>query len=261
MARAALVAVLFAMLGERPPVEIPGEAAAPARRILVFSKTTGFRHASIPDAVAALRALGAGNGFAVDATEDASVFEDARLSPYDAVVFALTTGDVLDAAQQSALERFVRGGRGYAGIHSASDTEHGWPWYGELVGAFFLRHPEIASAAVDVSDRVHDSTRDLPARWTRVDEWYDFATNPRDRVHVLATVDEATYAGGTMGPDHPIAWCRYFDGGRAWYTAMGHTAESYADPLFRAHLLGGIRFAAGYPDCDPAPRPRVLPPR
>ena len=242
------------------PTQAP-PAAALSGRVLVFSKTAGFRHASIPDAVAALRRLGAANGFAVDATEDAAFFEDASLAPYDAVVFALTTGDVLDAPQQAALERFVRRGRGFVGIHSASDTEHGWPWYGELVGAFFRQHPAIASAAVDVADGVHPSTRDLPARWTRVDEWYDFATNPRERVHVLATVDEATYPGGTMGPDHPIAWCRFFDGGRSWYTAMGHTAESYADPAFLSHLLGGIRFAAGYPDCDPIPRPRALPPR
>ena len=251
--------LLLAIVPSRPSEPAP---ATPDRRVLVFSATAGFRHASIPDAVAALRRLGAENGFAVDATEDATVFADAQLSAYDAIVFALTTGDVLDAAQQEALQRYVRRGGGFVGIHSASDTEHGWSWYGELVGAFFVRHPAVASATVDVADGVHPSTRGLPARWTRVDEWYEFDRNPRDRVHVLATVDEATYAGGTMGADHPIAWCRFFDGGRTWYTAMGHTSESYADPLFLEHLLGGIRFAAGYPDCDDgALRPRSVPPR
>ena len=231
------------------------------RRVLVFSRTTGFRHDSIPDGIAAVRALGDQAGFGVDATEDPSLFEDSRLARYDAVVFLLTTGDILDDSQQAALERYVSRGGGYVGVHSAADTEHGWPWYGDLVGTFFSDHPAIQTAAVVVTDHVHPATRDLPERWTRTDEWYNFRDNPRARVHVLARVDEATYSGGTMGADHPIAWCRFFDGGRTFYTAMGHTSESYSDPSFRRHLLGGIRFAAGYPDCDERPRPRVIAPR
>ncbi|MGH9366198.1 MAG: ThuA domain-containing protein [Thermoanaerobaculia bacterium] len=241
-------------------------AGAPAaqedfgRRILVFSKTAGFRHASIPDGVAAIRRLGAENGFEVDATEDASVFDDARLEAYDAVVFLLTTGDVLDSGEQAAFERYIRSGGGFVGVHSASDTEYSWPWYGDLVGAYFANHPAIQSAVVRVADRLHASTRELPERWARADEWYNFASNPRGKVHVLATLDEATYSGGSMGADHPISWCRFVHGGRSWYTGMGHTSESFSEASFLAHLLGGVQFAAGWPDCGQR-RTRAVPPR
>ena len=216
---------------------------------LVFSKTAGFRHGSIPNAVAAMRRLARENDFTVDATEDARAFTPATLGRYDAVVFLLTTGDVLNAPQQAAFERYVEAGGGYVGVHSAADTEYGWPWYGRLLGSYFKSHPRIQSALVRVSDPLHASTAPLPARWQRTDEWYNFARNPRRAVHVLATVDEATYFAGpnAMGADHPIAWCHEYAGGRAWYTAMGHTRESYSDPLFLRHLLGGLRYAAGMP--------------
>jgi len=230
------------------------------RRILVFSRTEGFRHDSIPAGLAAIRRIGRQEGFAVDATEDPAWFEDTRLSSYDAVVFLSTTGDVLNESEQAAFERFIRSGRGFVGIHSAADTGYGWAWYGRLVGARFRSHPEVQSATVRIDDRVHPSTRGLPDRWERTDEWYNFSTNPRGAVHVLATLDETTLSGGDMGPDHPIAWCQLFDGGRSWYTALGHTEESYGEPLLLEHLLGGIQFAAGYPDCGSRP-PRLLPPR
>jgi cytochrome c len=215
-------------------------------RVLVFTKTAGFRHGSIPAALRALRELGAQNGFTVDATEDARAFTDANLARYAVVAFVLTTGDVLDEARQAAFERYIRAGHGFVGVHSAADTEYGWAWYGRLVGAYFRSHPAIQTASLDV-DRRHISTAGLPARWSRRDEWYNFATNPRAAVRVLATLDESTYAAGdgAMGRDHPIAWAHDFEGGRAWYTGGGHTDESYSEPLFRAHLLGGIRYAAG----------------
>jgi cytochrome c len=218
------------------------------RGILVFSKTAGFRHSSIPDAVAAVQRLGLENGFSVDSTENDSLFTDERLAGYDAVLFLLTTGDVLDDAEQSAFRRYIESGHGFVGVHSAADTEHDWAWYGGLVGAFLSAHPAEQSAVVLVNDRVHPSTRGLPAVWRRTDEWYNFSVSPRPRVNVLATVDETTYSGGAMGTDHPIAWYQFYDGGRSWYTAMGHRRDAYADPLFLQHLLGGIRFAAGYPD-------------
>jgi type 1 glutamine amidotransferase len=239
----------------------PARSQDPERRILVFSKTAGFRHDSIPDGIAAIRRLGAEDGYEVDATEDFGFFEDARLGTYDAVVFLLTTGDVLGGPEQAALERYIAQGRGFVGVHSAADTEHGWPWYGELVGAFFVSHPAIQRASVFVTDRVHSSTRGLPERWDRSDEWYNFGENPRSRVHVLARLDEGTYSGGTMGGDHPISWCHFYGGGRTFYTAMGHTRESYAEALFLEHLAGGIRFAAGYPDCFERSRARVVAPR
>ena len=237
----------------------PAAAPAPQFRILAFTKTTGYRHASIGAAVAALRTLGAQNGFAVDQTEDGGSFTDANLARYAVVVFLLTTGDVLDAGQQAAFERYLRAGHGWVGVHSASDTEYDWAWYGGLVGAFFKTHPAIQQATLDVAEAGHPSTAGLPARWTRTDEWYAFQTNPRPSVHVLLTLDETTYDPGdaTMGADHPIAWWHDYDGGRAWYTAGGHTDESYAEPLFLGHLLGGIQWAAGSRPTPAEPAPSI----
>lgn len=214
-------------------------------RVLVFSRTAGFRHDSIPDAVAAVHTLADQNGFLVDATEDPTVFTDSGLAAYGAVIFLLTTGDVLDASQQAAFERYIQAGNGFVGVHSAADTEYDWPWYGGLLGAHFASHPDVQTAAVQREDSNHPSTVSLPDLWVRTDEWYNFQTNPRDNgdIHVLASLDEASYSGGTMG-DHPIAWYHSYDGGRAWYTAGGHTRESYAEPLFLAHLKGGIEYAA-----------------
>jgi type 1 glutamine amidotransferase len=224
---------------------VPPSPSRPPVRVLVFSRTTAFRHASIPAAIAAVEQLGAQHGYLVDATEDASAFTDANLARYRAVVFLLTTGDVLDATQQAAFERYVRAGGGFAGVHSASDTGYGWAWYGQLVGAYFKHHPAVQQAVVRIEDPRHPSTAAVPASWTRTDEWYDFRSNPRGAVHVLATVDESSYSGGGMGVDHPIAWCHAFDGGQSWYTAMGHAADSYADPSFLSHLEGGIESVAG----------------
>ena len=213
--------------------------------VLVFSKTAGYRHDSIPQGIRAIEALGAAHGFAVEATEDTARFSDATLARYRVVIFLNTTGDILGSAEKSAFERYIRSGGGFVGIHSASDTEYRWPWYGGLVGAYFASHPAVQRAAVRAAEADHPSMKDLPPVWERVDEWYNFKTNPRNGVHVLATLDEATYSGGGMGADHPIAWCQDIDGGRSWYTAMGHTAESYAEPLFQLHLLGGIESVAG----------------
>ena len=228
--------------------------ANPCRgKILVFSKTGEFRHQSIPAAKEALRKLAIEHNVAADFTEDAATFTDANLAQYDAVIFLLTTGEILDGNQQAAFERYIRAGGGYVGIHSASDTEYDWPWYGGLVGAYFDRihgHSGIVQATIHVTDHTHPSTVMLPALWVRTDEWYNFASNPRGSVHVLMTVDERTYKGGVMGTDHPIAWYHEYDGGRAWYTAMGHTSQSYSEPLFLAHIWGGITYAIG-------PRPKL----
>src|SRR5262245_13465996 len=214
--------------------------------VLVFSKTAGFRHDSITNGLAAIRTMGTNNDFAVDASEDSAVFTDTNLAQYKAVIFLSTTGDILDANQQAAFERYIEAGGGFVGIHAAADTEYTWPWYGGLIGAWFLSHPAgTPTATIKVADQINPSTVALPKRWVRTDEWYNFQTNPRGAVHVLATLDETTYAGGTMGFDHPIAWCQEYDGGRAWYTAGGHTPASFSEPLFLAHLLGGIQFAAG----------------
>jgi type 1 glutamine amidotransferase len=229
--------------------EAPGAANADERfAALVFSKTAGYRHASIETGIESIRRLGERGRFRVDATELGEAFSDDRLGRYRVVIFLNTTGDVLDAAQQAAFERFVRRGGGFVGIHSASDTEYDWAWYGGLVGAYFLKHPAIQPATLRVVDRSHPSTSMLPVAWVRRDEWYNFRDWPDERVRVLVEIDERSYSGGSMGYRHPMAWCHVHDGGRAWYTALGHTAESYAEPLFQEHLLGGILWSAGMED-------------
>jgi len=252
MPRRTPLALLVAVLMAAATVLAATPAQAASFAVLVFSKTAGFRHDAIPAGITAIQQLGAANDFSVTATEDAGAFTDANLAQYDAVVWLSTTGDVLDGNQQAAFERFIRAGGGYAGVHAAADTEYDWAWYGNLVGAYFNSHPANQTATVKVEDPAHPSTAGLPARWSRLDELYNYRTNPRSTAHVLASLDETTYApgAGAMGPDHPIAWCKTYDGGRSWYTGLGHTIESYSDPQFRAHLLGGIQTATGAKPAD-----------
>ncbi|MFE1991781.1 ThuA domain-containing protein [Streptomyces parvulus] len=237
----------------------PRAAADPAYKILVFSKTAGFRHSSIDDGLAALRDLGTAHNFTVDATEDAGAFTSGNLGQYRAVVFLSTTGDVLDGTQQTAFEQYIQGGGGYVGIHAAADTEYDWPFYDGLAGALFHSHPAVQSATVRVEDRAHDATAHLGRTWQRTDEWYNYRTNPRTTAHVLASLDESSYSGGNMAGDHPISWCKDYRGGRAFYTGGGHTDESFADPAFNRHLLGGIRWAAGLTDADCRPETGYTP--
>ena len=243
--------------------------------MLVFSKTAGFRHGSIDESHAAIEELGEENDFQVDHTEDASIFTAAALANYDAVIWPNTTGDVLNAAQQTAFENYIRGGGGYVGLHSAADTEYEWPFYGQLVGAYFRNHPPGTPAAdVMVTDPDDHSTQGLPASYNKIDEWYNYQSpvnpvvggggtdyNPRNSgVHVLMTVDESDYVeeDGSDGVDdeHPISWCRRIEGGRSWYTGMGHTDESYTEANYLSHILGGIETAAGEdvdsPECGAA---------
>lgn len=213
--------------------------------VLVYSQTEGFRHGSIPAGIEAVKALGGEHGFQVDATEDSGAFTPENLENYAAIVFLNTTGTLFDEEQRAALKGFIRGGGGYAGIHSAADTEYDWEWYGELVGAYFQSHPHIQEADVIVENADHPSTRHLSERWERRDEWYNYRRNPREDVEVLLSLDTDTFEGSEMTGDHPIAWYREFDGGRTWYTGGGHTNESFSEPDFLKHLLGGILWAAG----------------
>lgn len=218
--------------------------AAAQASVLVFYKTSGYYHASIPDGIAALQRLGRENSIAVDTTRDAGRFTAEGLKNYAAVVFLNTTLDVLNPAQQAAFEQYIRSGKGFMGIHSATDTEYDWPWYNQLVGAYFNGHPDIQKARVQVVNKTHASTQSLPDVWERRDEWYNFKDiNPN--IKVLATLDEQSYQGGTNGSHHPIVWYHEFDGGRSFYTAGGHTADSYSEPLFLQHLLGGLKYVVG----------------
>ncbi|MFT5423391.1 MAG: type 1 glutamine amidotransferase [Phycisphaerales bacterium] len=240
--------------------EIPGQptervAPGPKKddppRVLIFSKTAGFRHGSIEAGVESIQKLGTENGFAVEHTEDSGEFTDANLARFGVVVFLNTTQNVLNLAQEAAFERYIRAGGGYVGVHAATDTEYDWPWYGRLVGAYFSGHPHIQQADVKILDDNHPATADLPETWTRTDEWYNFRAELAQGVRVLAVLDEGSYEGGDMEGrvgSHPIIWCHEFEGGRSFYTEMGHTDESFSEPAYLGQLLGGIRWAMGQDD-------------
>ncbi len=218
-----------------------------ASRVLVFSRTKGYYHESIPSGIAAIQKLGSENGFQVDTTKDATQFTAENLKKYGAIIFLSTTQDVLNDEQQKAMEAYIRGGGGFVGIHAAADTEYDWPWYNKLVGAYFKSHPNnpnVRKATVNVIDKTHPATRDLPDSWERMDEWYNYKDINPD-LKVLAKLDEKSYEGGENGDNHPIIWYHEYDGGRAFYTGGGHTQESFADPVFMKHVLGGIEYAMG----------------
>ncbi|MEJ5962650.1 ThuA domain-containing protein [Pedobacter immunditicola] len=221
--------------------------AQQSKKILVFSKTSGFHHKSIVEGNAALLQMGKENSFEVDTTTNAGNFTKENLSQYAAVVFLNTTGDVLNPAQEQAFEQYIKSGKGFVGIHAASDTEFDWPWYGNLVGAYFVSHPKQQVATLNIVNRKTIATRHLPKEWKLKEEWYNFNWMTKEKLNVLITIDEKSYDPGAnkMGDYHPIAWYHDFDGGRSFYTELGHTEEAYADPLFLKHVLGGIQYAMG----------------
>ena len=214
-------------------------------KILVFWKMAEFKHESTSYGIEALKEIGAENRIDFVFSEDAGVFNGAELKQYDVVVFLNTTGNVLKREEEKAMIEFIRAGNGFVGIHSASDTEYNWPWYGDLVGAYFKNHPNVQKAKMEVVDNRHLSTMGFPSTWERRGEWYNFKEPLPKHIDVLIKVDEASYEGGSMQNNHPISWYHEYDGGRAFYTAMGHTIESFSEPLFRKHLLGAILWAAG----------------
>lgn len=222
-------------------------------KILVFSKTMGFHHASIKVGNIAIQKLGAENNFDVDTTTDASKFTIANLKQYSAIVFLSTTGmaaQLFTEDEKDALVQYIKQGGGYMGIHAATDCCYDWQWYGNLSGGYFLGHPAQQEAVVDVVDAKNISTKHLPKEWKRKDEWYSYKFLAPD-LHILLKLDEKTMNYDPkneklkMGANHPLAWYHEFDGGRAFYTELGHTDESYADPLYLQHILGGIEYAMG----------------
>ena len=216
-------------------------------RALVFSKTAGFRHDSIPAGVAALQGLGTQKNWQVDSTEDASLFTDAVLSHYDVVIFVSTTGDVLNDAQQAAFERFIRAGKGYVGIHAAADAEYDWRWYGKLVGAYFRNHPAGTPTATVVRGGHHGPVHGRASRPAGAGLTSGTTTRRRSTCKRRTTTARATRPACTscsrwtspptprttgptaMDDDHPISWCQRYDGGRSWYTGIGHTQASFAE--------------------------------
>ncbi len=215
-------------------------------KVLVFSKTMGFKHASIPAGIAAIEKLGMEHGFEVDTTKNANMFTEDNLAQYAAIIFMSTTGNVLDHYQEAAFERYIQAGGGYVGIHAAADTEYDWGWYNKLAGAQFLSHPSgTPEADFIIKDTNFPATSFFTdSVWHRTDELYNYK-NINEDVNVLMTLDESSYEGGQNGDFHPISWYHEFDGGRAFYTGAGHTDESFSEALFLKHLLGGIQYAIG----------------
>jgi cytochrome c len=218
---------------------------ASQKRVLVFSKTAGFRHASIKEGKQFLLDLGKKQNFAVDTSENSEVFAEANLKKYNAVVFLSTTGDVLNPPQQTAFERYIQAGGGYMGIHAASDTEYSWDWYNSLMGGFFASHPgnpNVQNGKMITMDKNHPSTAHLPETFERKDEFYDFKSLKKDILKFLVKVDESSYKDGKMGDFHPMAWYHEFDGGKAFYTNYGHTPETFSEPLMTEHFWGGLKY-------------------
>ncbi|GIF75023.1 ThuA domain-containing protein [Asanoa siamensis] len=236
---------------ENGPPALRSQARAPKNyKVLVFTKTAGVRRPSIQDGVATIRALAQDNGFTVTASQNAADFTAENLAKFRAVVFLNTTGDILNPTQQAAFEGYIKAGGGYVGVHAAAETEPDWAFYQTLVGAKVAGATGVEAGNVNVADRVHPATETVPANLTLTEEWYNFTANVRGQSHVLATVDPASITGATMGFDHPVSWCKDYQGGRSFYTGLGHSIETYRAAAYRKHLLGGIQWASGVVEGD-----------
>jgi type 1 glutamine amidotransferase len=236
--RLILILLCVLLTGGAPP--------APSRpRVLVFSKTNHVRHANIPAGIAAIKRLGAENGFDTDDTEDSTWFTPGGLQKYAALVFLNPSGKVFGPDEEKALQDYIRHGGGLAGMHAAATCEYNWPWYGQMLGAYFksAAYPP-QHAKLHVVDKQHPSTKFLPDSLERFDEWYNFREIRQD-LTILVKIDERSYKGGENGDDHPVAWYHSFEGGRVFYTAMGDSDACFSDEVFEKHILGGILYAIG----------------
>jgi type 1 glutamine amidotransferase len=267
-----LTGASYASAGTESDATASAAPAAEPYKVLVVGKTLGFRHSHIDDTTNAVIKLGQEHGFTVDVWDPPTAGSAGQpalsmattpftsteaLSKYATIMFASPVDGTnnldpekprtLDDAELAAFQGYIHQGGGFVGLHAATDEMHTVSWFSELTGgsARFRNHPAQQQATMVVESPNHPSTTMLPKEWSRFDEWYNFTSNPRKDVHVLITLDESTYKGGSMGADHPIAWCHNFQGGRSWYEGAGHVDSSYTDPLFLDHLLGGIEWTAG----------------
>lgn len=220
-----------------------GQGNVPAK-LLIFTKANDYVHESTAGGVIAITDLCRQHGIEADATDESEWFTKARLEEYGAVMFINTSGDVFNESQQNAFRDYIRSGRGFVGVHGASTTEYDWEWFGKMIGGYFAGHPEPQQATLIIHDTTHVSTRRLPKIWKHFDEWYNFRWVDQ-KFNLLLSVDEATYTGGRHKDHHPISWYKSFDGGRVFYTALGHTEECYSDEHFLNHVLGGVFYALG----------------
>jgi len=234
-------------------VTVGNSASAKQFNALLFTKTDGWHHKSVLEGVTAIQKLAKTHHFDVSWQEDASHFNTENLAKYDVVIFLLTTGNVLNEVQQNAFKSFIQQGKGFVGIHSAADTEHSWPWYQALVGRTFVIHPAIQTAKVSVIDKNFPGVEQMPASFLWTDEYYQYSKPHSDNLQYILSVDEKSYSpeadwgkvkGQGMGDFHPIAWYQQYDGGRAFYTGLGHLPETYEQSMFLSHLYGGLYWAA-----------------
>jgi uncharacterized protein len=221
--------------------------------VLLFSKTAGWHHESIRDGVDAIRKLGELHNFNVEWEENASWFNDDKLKNYQVIIFLNTTGDILNDDQQAAMERFIRSGKGFVGIHAASDTEYDWAWYNKLVGRMFHIHPVVQTGFLKVLNKKFPGMDGFRDYHMHTDEWYEFGPEKNTGLNYILSLDESTInpnvqwgqkIGKGMGDMHPIAWYQNFDGGRSFYSALGHMPAVFRDESVLRHLYGGIYWAA-----------------
>jgi type 1 glutamine amidotransferase len=221
--------------------------------VLLFTKTDGWHHKSTNAAVQAMQNMADTHHFSIDWQEDARLINDENLAKFDVIIFLMTTGNILNEKQQQAMEKFIQAGKGFVGIHSAADTEYDWPWYGKMVGRQFVIHPVIQTARMTVINRQFPGLEYFPDSMLITDEWYEFGPELSEDLQYLMTIDESTYdpvakwdnvEGDGMGDFHPVAWYQDYDGGRAFYSALGHMPESYTNRAFLEHIYGGLYWAA-----------------
>lgn len=219
--------------------------------VLVFTKTEGFTHETIPDGVEAIKKVGEELGISVDVSSDSEDFNDSNLNHYKAVVFVSTTGNLFNQKQRESLKKFIRDGGGYLGIHAASDCCYNWPWYEKLVGAYFKMHPKQLQYGYVIHhlDKNFPYTLKVTNPWIVKDEWYNFRSMPQN-VNILASIDENSYIGGDMGSVHPLVWYHEFEGGRSFYIGMGHMKELYQAPDFLMMMRAGLKYAVGMPETE-----------
>jgi len=213
-------------------------------RILIFNKTEFYYHKNTDDAIDAFRKFCKAQNISVEISKDAALFTDENLRKYTAVIFLNTAGDIFDAAQEAAFQRYIHAGGGFAGIHTAIDTEHNWDWYGQMIGAHFESQSDVQNAIIRVEERDHPATRSIDSSLELKDEWFNLKDISPD-INILLSVDENSYDGGNMGSFHPVSWYHEFEGGRVFVTSMGHTNELYKTSAFLKHLSGGIKYVLG----------------
>ncbi len=210
--------------------------------VLVITETKGWVHDSIESGLKLIQNIGNKNNFNVYHSDNSSVITYKNLKEIKTIIFLNTTEEILTDVEQKVMESFIKSGKGFVGVHSAADTEYNWQWYGKLVGAYYRNHPEVMNGKILTIN--HKITNHLDSEWEIEDEWYNFDYVNYD-INILLHLDEDSYIGGEHPDYHPITWYHEYDGGRSFYTGLGHRGETYHDERFIKLLLGGILYAAG----------------